>query len=298
MRISTNQIQQTMLGCLERNYASFGKLQQQLATAKRIQQPSDDPIGAVSLIGLKREQSSIAQYQKNISQVNTQLSQSETQIDTMTNMMMRLQELTQTAANGNYGLEERQGMAIEMRELQKGLINLANTKDENGSYIFSGSQVDLPPVAQNEAGEYVYQGDTYQREVSIANGVKTVCNDNVSDMFFSAGNFFQELDDFIGVLESDEGDISADAGGMLDSLQATQTNLSKVQSGIGARINMLDQVNNSHDDMLLFNKEVVNDIESLDYSVATLEMASVLLALEVTQQSFVKVNSLNLFNHL
>lgn len=298
MRISTGQIQQTMLGSLQSNYSQYGRLQMQMASGKEILQPSDDPIGSVALLGLKKEQKALSQYQDNISQVKTQLSQNEVQLETMTEMLLRVQDLTQTAANGTNGTAELKAFAVEMRQIQQGLLDVANAKDENGSYLFSGTEVDKKSVALDAGGNYIYQGDTRSRDVAVAHGVTLSANDNASELFFASGNFFQQFDDFLTVLETATGPVSTEANTMLAQLTATQGDISSVRSGIGARINTLDQLNTSHAEMKLFSKDVSNEIESLDYSAATTKMSDVLLALQVTQQSFGKVNSLSLFNYL
>ena len=296
MRISTGQIQQTMLGSLQSNYSQYGRLQMQMASGKEILQPSDDPIGSVALLGLKKEQKALSQYQNNISQVKTQLSQNEVQLETMTEMLLRVQDLTQTAANGTNGTAELKAFAVEMRQIQQGLLDVANAKDENGSYLFSGSEVDVKPVNLNGAGGY--QGDTRSRDVAVAHGVTISANNNASELFFASGNFFQQFDSFLTALETATGPVSTEANTMLAQLTATQGDISSVRSGIGARINTLDQLNTSHAEMKLFSTDVSNEIESLDYSAATTKMSDVLLALQVTQQSFGKVNSLSLFNYL
>ena len=296
MRISTGQIQQTMLGSLQSNYSQYGRLQMQMASGKEILQPSDDPIGSVALLGLKKEQKALSQYQDNISQVRTQLSQNEVQLETMTEMLLRVQDLTQTAANGTNGTAELKAFAVELRQIQQGLVDVANAKDENGSYLFSGSKVDVKPVNLNGAGGP--QGDTRSRDVAVAHGVTISANNNASELFFASGNFFQQFDSFLTALETATGPVSTEANTMLAQLTATQGDISSVRSGIGARINTLDQLNTSHGEMKLFSTDVSNEIESLDYSAATTKMSDVLLALQVTQQSFGKVNSLSLFNYL
>jgi flagellar hook-associated protein 3 len=298
MRISTGQIQQTMLGSLQSNYSQYGRLQMQMASGKEILQPSDDPIGSVALLGLKKEQKSLSQYQDNISQVQTQLSQDDVQLDSMTEMLQRVQDLTQTAANDTNSTDELKAYAVELRQLQQGLVDLANARDENGSYLFSGSQVDKKPVETDASGNYIYQGDTLSRDVAVAHGVTISANDNASDLFFSSGNFFQQFDTFISSLETATGSVSTEANTMLAQLTSTQSDISSVRSSIGARTNTLDQLDSSHSEMKLFSEDVSNEIESLDYSAAATKMSDVLLALQVTQQSFSKVNSLSLFNYL
>ncbi|MFC3913452.1 flagellar hook-associated protein FlgL [Pseudaeromonas sharmana] len=298
MRISTGQIQQTMLGSLQNNYRDFGRLQQQMSSGKKILQPSDDPIGAVKLIGLQKEQASLTQFKANISMVKTQLSQGEVQMESMSNVLLRMQDLTQMAANGSYGDDEREAMAVELRQLQDSLVDLANARDENGSYLFSGSEVKTAPIAKDAAGNYVYQGDGYQRDVMVAQGVSIAANDTAADMFFANGDFFNQMDALLSELDNPTGQGAALASAMLDQLSATQQSVTRVQSGVGARINTLDQLDESHDEQKLFSQEVSNQIEALDYSAAATELSNVLLSLQVTQQAYGKVNNLSLFNYL
>lgn len=299
MRISSGQITATMLASLQMNYGDVGRLEMQLSSGKKILKPSDDPIGSVSLLGLKKEQKAIEQYQSNITQTQTQLSQGEVQLDSMVNILMRVQDLTQMASNDSYSSDERIGMATELRQLHASLLDLANAKDENGSYLFSGSEVNTTPVVKDATGNYSYQGDAYQRQVAVAHGVTIVANNNASDLFFSGGtNFFQELDGFISTLETAPGSVNTASGLMLDTIAATQDSISIERSGMGARQNTLEQLNSAHSEMKLFSEEVSNKIETLDYSEATTEMSSTLMALQVTMQAFSKVNNLSLFNYL
>ena len=54
----------------------------------------------------------------------------------------------------------------------------------------------------------------------------------------------------------------------------------------------------SHEERVLFNKEVIGETEGLDYAQATAEFNVKLTALKVTQQTFVQVSQLSLFNHI
>ena len=54
MRISTNQIQLSMLDNLQRGFGDYARLDRQISSNKRILQPSDDPVGSVQLLGLKK----------------------------------------------------------------------------------------------------------------------------------------------------------------------------------------------------------------------------------------------------
>lgn len=298
MRISTNQIQLSMLDNLQYGFGEYARLDRQISTNKRILQPSDDPVGSVRLLGLKKEQVAMEQYQKNIANAKSQLSQGEIQLDTMTNMLSRLRDLTQTAANGSLSQDDRRAVSSELAIIKDGLLDLANARNESGSTLFSGSQVDKTAIVKAPGGNYVYQGDNLVREVSIAKGVTVELNQTADKLFIQNGDFFKQLDDMVAAFDSGAADSADQARAMLDRSLTLQDDISQMVSTIGARINLLDQVDEGHAEKSVYSKEVSNQIESLDYASAVTQQAHVLMALQVQQQAFAKVNGLSLFNYM
>lgn len=298
MRISTNQIQLSMLDNLQHGFGEYARLDRQISTKKRILQPSDDPVGSVQLLGLHKEQSAMAQYQKNIANAKSQLSQGEQQFETMTNMLMRLRELTQTAATGSLSDADRKAVASEVAIIKDGLLDLANARNESGSSLFSGSKVDQTALVKTATGDYAYQGDNLVREVSIAKGVTVGLNQTADQLFLTPDDFFKRLDSMVTAIDAAAPDAADQARAMLDRNATLQDNISQMVSSIGARINLLDQVDEGHAEKSIYSQEVSNQIESLDYADAVTKQAHVLMALQVQQQAFAKVNGLSLFNYM
>ncbi|PPA29404.1 flagellar hook-associated protein 3 [Aeromonas jandaei] len=298
MRISTNQIQLSMLDNLQYGFGEYARLDRQISSNKRILQPSDDPVGSVQLLGLKKEQVAMEQYQKNIANAKSQLSQGEIQLESMTNMLMRLRELTQTAATGSLSEDDRRAIATEVGVIKEGLFDLANARNESGSSLFAGSQVNQTTLVKNASGDYVYQGDALVREVSIAKGVTVGLNQTADKLFIDNGDFFKQLDTMVAAIESGAPDAADQARNMLDRSKVLQDDISQMVSTIGARMNLLDQVDEGHTEKGTYSKEVSNQIESLDYASAVTQQAHVLMALQVQQQAFAKVNGLSLFNYM
>ncbi|MBA2082693.1 lateral flagellar hook-associated protein LfgL [Aeromonas veronii] len=304
MRISTNQIQLSMLDNLQHGFGEYARLDRQISTQKRILQPSDDPVGSVQLLGLQKEQVAMAQYQKNIANAKSQLSQGELQLDTMTNMLMRLRELTQTAANGSLSEGDRKAVASEVAIIKDGLLDLVNARNESGSSLFSGSKVDETALVkvtdskEPDFGGYRYKGDHLVREVGIAKGVTVGLNQTADQLFLQPDDFFKQLDSMVKAINDAAPDAIEQARAMLDRSQTLQDNISQAVSTIGARINLLDQIDESHAEKGVYSKEVSNQIESLDYAEAATRQAHVLMALQVQQQAFAKVNGLSLFNYM
>ena len=76
------------------------------------------------------------------------------------------------------------------------------------------------------------------------------------------------------------------------------TTVDSVRGEIGARLNVVETSQTDNDDVSLVNKGVQADLRELDYAEALSRLAFQSIILEASQQSYVKISSLNLFNKL
>jgi flagellar hook-associated protein 3 FlgL len=159
------------------------RTQNQVSLGRKILVPSDDPVSAARIIQLNQEQSQVDQYLNNMTNANNRLGLEETQINEVQNILFRLKEITVNAGNGTLGQSERKGLAAEVSSRLDQLVDLANTRDASGEYIFAGFQGSAKPFVDVGSGNYVYQGDEGQRTVSIATTTKVAISDSGSDIF-------------------------------------------------------------------------------------------------------------------
>ena len=71
-----------------------------------------------------------------------------------------------------------------------------------------------------------------------------------------------------------------------------------VQTTIGARMNVIESTQTENEEVALINTTVTSQLEDLDYAEALSRLSLQSVVLEASQQSFVKVSSLSLFNLL
>lgn len=129
--------------------------QNQVATGRRVLQPSDDPLAAARILQVEREQSRLTQFQKNIDGVESSLMLEDTQLEAVGNLLLRVRELATKAGNGSLGYSERQGLAAELETRLAELLNLANTRNTTGEYIFGGYQGEQPPFVEAEGEDTI-----------------------------------------------------------------------------------------------------------------------------------------------
>ena len=75
-------------------------------------------------------------------------------------------------------------------------------------------------------------------------------------------------------------------------------NVLTIRSSVGSRLQELDVLNAAGGDRVLLDKSHLSDLQDLDYATAISEFYQRQTALQATQQVFVKIQGLSLFNYL
>ncbi|MGZ5029470.1 MAG: flagellar hook-associated protein FlgL [Methylobacter sp.] len=168
MRISTAWSQQLSVDAMAGQQTKLAKVQQQLSSGLKVSVPSEDPAAAVRILDLDKTIAITNQYQSNIATVRGRLNIEESALATSGNILDRAKELTIQAKNGTLNSSDRLTIKTEVDQLIQELAGVANTKNANGEFIFSGDLSTVPAFAKNATtGQYVYQGGPQQRTLQI-----------------------------------------------------------------------------------------------------------------------------------
>lgn len=149
MRISTNQIYQRGLDNLLTQQERLARLQDQQASGIRVRTPSDDPVASAQIELIKQRINNIELFQNNRQAADSALRLEEGILSNAVNSLHRLREIQIQAGNPSLSEEDRKTLAVEAQALLNQLLDYANTKDSNGSYMFSGSKSLTQPVSLN-----------------------------------------------------------------------------------------------------------------------------------------------------
>lgn len=124
MRITNNMLINNMMQSLSGNLSRTQKYYNQLATGKKISLPSDDPIVAAKSLKLRTDVSEIAQYKRNTDDATAWMDITEATMSQMTDLVHRMKEITNQAANGTNTDEDLLKIKEEANELRTQLISL------------------------------------------------------------------------------------------------------------------------------------------------------------------------------
>jgi len=182
VRISTPGLYQNALTAMLDQQSRLAKTQNQVATGKRVQTPADDPVAAVHIMQLQRAQAESDQYQKNSDSVTTRLNLEEQGLADTTTLLQRVRELTVEAGNvGTMSDSDRQSLVAELQARSQELMDIANRKDANGEYLFSGFASLTQPFSRS--GTVSYAGDQGVRQIQVSPSQKIADSDTGDQVF-------------------------------------------------------------------------------------------------------------------
>jgi flagellar hook-associated protein 3 FlgL len=303
MRISTNTIYQTGIARIGELTASQVKLQQQIATGRKILTPSDDPVGSARALQIRQADNLNTQYSENRKVAMRNLGAEETTLNNVTDVMLSLKSTMVSAGNASYSDAERSFLAMDVRAALDHLIGLANTKDADGHYLFSGYQSQTAPFVKTATGA-TYQGDNQQRLLQVSASRQMGVADIGESVFQAGGNdIFQALSDLATLLETpitDDASAAAFSSGLDTAQNSLDTGLDTIlatRAMVGTRLNELDALEEFGQELELQYAESLSQIEDLDYAKALSDVSQQQIILEAAQKSFVRTAGLSLFDY-
>jgi len=167
MRVSSTMAFESGVASMNRQQADLLKIQQQMSSGLRVTTASDDPSAAARAVVLNGSAARNTQFLSNQESARASLSLMETALGQFSDAHAEIRSLLIQAGNAVLSAQDRSGIAAELRAQADYLLSLANTRDADGAYIFSGYQQELEPFRKMPDG-VVFQGDQGHRELYIA----------------------------------------------------------------------------------------------------------------------------------
>ena len=187
MRVSTSQFQQTSVEAMLDRQAALSKTQLQIASGRRILRPSDDPAGAARGLELAQSIGTIESYQKNIDLADSRMRLEESVLTSVGDNLQRIRELTVQGLNASQTAEDRHKIGVEVSERLDQLLQLANSTDGNGEYLFAGLRSRTQPFTR-EGGLVSYHGDQGARSAQVGPNRQMGTNHSGFEVFMDLPN--------------------------------------------------------------------------------------------------------------
>ena len=299
MPISTRVYNELAMSTLNRITGDIQGIQQRIATGRNILKTSDNPAVGAKISFTKDQKILLERYNSNIDRAQNRLSQAESAIGTGVNILQRVYELAVQARNDTYNAGDRKLIAMEVRNLRDQILNLANSRDTNGKYIFAGYKVDSKPFVSDENGDIVHAGDRGIHALQISDNQHISTSLDGADVFLrvpgdeNIETVFSGLDSMIASLERGEMEDTD-----IDKVNKALEHFSLQQTKLGSQMNRAELQRGVNEKRLLLINEDISNLEDADIAKLVTDLQAKLVSRNAAQQTFIKIAQDNLFNYI
>lgn len=302
MRISSLYHSSAMLHQMNQNGARLSKLMEQMATQKRVNVPSDDPVASSRLVQLNRERSAIDQYQSNITRLSGNLSVQESHVTALSDQLLAISDKLLAASNDTHGEKDMQGFASELEQMLASLVSVMNAKNEDGHYIFAGTKTTTQPVVLDTAsGAWRYAGNDATRSTVVANGIDITENTHISQAFSGTNNDLGTLNLLKQVSEkmsTPGSDYRDELTQLITEVKTASDNIAAVFTELGGKQNRLTLISDAHTDISVSHGQVIQELSAVDAATSYLNIQLYTQAVQASNKSFMMISQLTLFNQM
>jgi flagellar hook-associated protein 3 FlgL len=246
--------------------------QSQVSSGKRIEKPSDDPLGAERAMRLNDQLATTSGYRNAVDESRSWLDATDSALDSLNQIVQHVRELTLQAANGSTSDAGRQSIKQQIDQLTEEAKSTLNSAYD-GRYIFSGTKTDTPPYSA--ATGDAYQGDASPVVRQIGPGVSVQVNVTGDDVLSGLLPALRTLSSHLA-----SNDTAALGTSDLQAIDAGFDNLTAKRGVIGAITNRVDAAGSRLDDTSDITTAFLSKTEDADLPQALTDLSAQQTALQ------------------
>lgn len=167
MRITHNQLFRTGLEGIQQQQSRLAVTEQQLVYGKKLLSPADDPTAAARAITLRQSISDLTQLNRNADAAEAALQLSDQTLGEIRDLLESIRTVALDALNGANQTADFHDFGIDLAEKLDFLLDLGNSRDASGNYLFAGARQRVPPFVANGDGTYGWQGDQQEQSLRV-----------------------------------------------------------------------------------------------------------------------------------
>jgi flagellar hook-associated protein 3 FlgL len=316
MRISTQMIFDQNVRGITQSQEKWLGYGEQLSTGKRVNRPSDDPVAASQAIVVSQAQAQNSQYATARTFATQKVSLEESVLSQVTSNIQSAQEKIVNASNGTLSDDDRASLATQLQGIRDGLLNLANSTDGNGRFIFAGYKTGSAPFVDS-SGTVNYVGGTQNITQQVDSARTMVIGHTGSEVFdsitsnavpepdgsASETNLFTMLDTAITALNTPQEGLDQTGKDALQAvvdktnrgLRNSLNNVLKVRSELGTQLNELDNLDSLGSDRSLQQSQQMSNLVDADWNSAISSYVMQQTALQASYKAFSDMQGMSLF---
>jgi len=303
MRVTNNMMTDSLVRYLTTQNEALYERQTTIASQKRINKPSDDPIGTGKVMDYRQTLASIEQYQTNIQTGKTRLEVTEVNLDLVDDLLQVVRGIAQDETSQT--AESRQLAAEGIKDIFDQVLDLANS-DLNGNYLFSGYQTKTAPFSRDDtlattSDQYTvtYHGDDGDARFIVAHNTEISIDADGRPLFHDAAaggiSVFDAMRDLIVALENDDAAAIATQADLVDE---ARDQINTIRANNSPILYQMETTENYWQNYKPKIQELLGRQEEADITQAVVELQQIELAYETTLATAARVIQPGLVNFL
>lgn len=262
MRISTAYQFETYNSDIRAALERMNAAGRQVTTGKRLEKPSDDPLGTSRVLTMRSYRAATEQYSENLNVAKGVLSYSEEAMGSLHGSVQRAYALAVQGANASTDQAGRNAMAQEISDIQSRLVQIGNTRGPSGQYIFAGQDNGSAPYSAAGA-TITFNGDTNPVLIEASPGETIQVNTIGEPMFTDTYNKLETLkNNLLG------GNVGAISGVSINDMQTAMASVNAQRGQVGAKLRQVQEYTDQYTRRVDDLTSGIADIEEVDVSEA------------------------------
>ncbi|QIA26256.1 flagellar hook-associated protein FlgL [Thermaerobacter sp. PB12/4term] len=269
MRITGGMMITTLLADLRRAQQRLSTFQNQLASGKRVQRPSDDPVATVDSLRLRARLAEVERLRANAQDARDWLEMTDSALDRATQILQRARELAVRAASGTLPDSSLQAIQAEVQQLQDHLLEVANST-LGDTYLFGGFGTQQPPFVADPASStgVTYQGINGPIQREVAPGTTLTINvpgDAAFDPAFAALSGLQ--------VALQNRDVQAVSATGIAAVDQALDGLLRFRAEVGAKVNRIELGLYRMDEIRVDTEQLLSGVEDADIAETAMRLS-------------------------
>ncbi|MCW3038677.1 MAG: flgL [Solirubrobacterales bacterium] len=262
VRITGQMMTSRVMEDLRTAQTRMARTQQEVSSGKRINQASDDALGANTAVRARAELAGLDKDRDSVAGATSWVSATDSALSDIADVMHRVKELTLKAANSSTTNSGRASIGQELAQLIQTVKDSANAK-VGDTYVLAGTATTTPPYAPGAVDTYA--GDTGVIARSIGPGVSVAVN-TTADTVLGSGGADGKLLSTLRTIQAHlaANDVASLGTTDLAGLDANLDTLTGVQATVGATQNRLDAADSRLTAALGVANDVLDGAEGAD----------------------------------
>jgi flagellar hook-associated protein 3 FlgL len=288
MRVTNSMMTATVKRNLFRQAENLARKQETMASGKRINRPSDDPLGFGKVLDYRKTLSALEQYDRNIQNAKNRIEFVETTLGAVEDLMVDAKNwaVNQFASD----TMDREAAITSVQNIREQMLQLGNSKMGN-VYVFSGFQSLTPPFA----ADGTYNGDNGYYSVMTADNMEMQVEADGSRIFQGTDDVFDALDQLLVGLQTDDVTLIHN---QINHFEQAQDQVQMVRAESGARFQQLELVEQQTARLKLTFEDMMDTTEKANMEETVIDFNNQETAYQLSLNAAAKIIQPSLINFL